>query len=135
MLPLRKLAIMCNGAGTYSQRSHTLCPLRLAVCGFTHYAWITRRLRGVNVSGPTHAIRARIDLSNAAATTRLTDEQLETLRRAFGMYAWLTTADRTCISRERCFFWGGYTARVLSACSTCHEQHSGPRSTVAVGCC
>ena len=73
----------------------------LAVCGFTHYVWIPRDLNSVDIVGPAKGISALIDISNAAATTRLTDEQLETLRCAFGMGNFWTRADRICTSLER----------------------------------
>ena len=42
-------------------------------------------LNSVDIVGPASAIATLIDLSNVAATTRLTVTQIETLRYAFGM--------------------------------------------------
>ena len=77
----------------------------LGVCGFTHYVWIPMDLQSVDIVGPAHGISTLIDLSNVAATTRLTEEQLETLRCSFGMGDSWTRADKICTLWERRFFF------------------------------
>ena len=57
----------------------------LAVCGVTHYVYIPFDLKSVEIVGPAHAIRTLVDMSNLAATTSLTPEQLAILRQEFGM--------------------------------------------------
>ena len=89
----------------------------LAVCGVTHYVYIPSDLNYVVSVGPVNAIAALIDLSNEAATTKLTEAQLDTLRDAFGMGDAWTTADKVCTWWERrfvlfmltaCSMWLGY---------------------------
>ena len=75
----------------------------LSVCGVTHYVFIPADLSSVSIVGPVDAIAELIDLSNVAATTRLTDTQLDTLRRAFGMGDAWTKADSVCRLWERRF--------------------------------
>ena len=85
----------------------------LAVCGVTHYVYIPQDLSRVKIVGPANAIATLVDLSNAAATTRLTATQLVTLRDAFGMDDTWTKADKVCKLWERraacfmgvCFMW------------------------------
>ena len=83
----------------------------LAVCGVTHYVYIPLDLGRVEIVGPAHAIATLVDLSNAAATTRLTAAQLVTLRDAFGMGDTWTKADKVCTLWERraaCFMGVSY---------------------------
>ena len=83
----------------------------LAVCGVTHYVWIPSDLKSVSIVGPADAIAILIDLSNVAATTRLEETQLHTLRHAFGMGDACTKADKVCTLWERRFLvW------ILSVC-------------------
>ena len=92
----------------------------LAVCGVTHYVYIPFDLKSVAIVGPANAITKLIDLSNVAATTRLTEPQLNTLRCAFGMDNAWTEADKVCTHWERrfvfsmlsmCFMWMGYVLK------------------------
>ena len=76
----------------------------LSVLGVTHYVYIPSDLKSVSIVGPVYAISKLIDLSNVAATTRLTEVQLSTLREAFGMGNSWTTADRLCTLWERRVF-------------------------------
>ena len=73
----------------------------LAVCGVTHYVYIPKNLKSITISGPADAIATLIDLSNEAATTRLTETQLDTLRHKFGMGDSWTEADKVCTLWER----------------------------------
>ena len=83
----------------------------LAVCGVTHYVFIPLDLKSIEIVGPADAIAKLIDLSNVAATTRLTETQLDTLRHAFGMGDAWTKADKVCTPWERRFVFC-----ILSAC-------------------
>ena len=83
----------------------------LSVCGVTHYVWIPSDLTSVTMVAPAAAIATLINLSNLAATTPLTETQLDTLRDAFGMGGACTKADEVCTLWERRFlFW------ILSVC-------------------
>ena len=73
----------------------------LSVCGVTHYVWIPFDIASITIVGPADAIAKLIDLSNEAATTRLTKEQLDTLREAFGIGDAWTTADKVATWWER----------------------------------
>ena len=75
----------------------------LAVCGVTHYVYIPCDLSRVEIVAPAEAIAKLIDLSNVAATTRLTEAQLDVLRHAFGMDSSWTKADMVCARWERRF--------------------------------
>ena len=46
--------------------------LILSLCGLTHYVFIPYDLKSVQIVGPADAVATLIDLSNVAATTRLT---------------------------------------------------------------
>ena len=82
----------------------------LAVCGVTHYVYIPFDLKSVTIVGPADAISTLIDLSNVAATTRLTELQLDALRSAFGMGLSWTKADRVCRLWERRLFFCMFAA-------------------------
>ena len=84
----------------------------LAICGVTHYVFIPYDLKSVEIVGPADAVATLIDLSNVAATTSLTETQLETLRHTFGMGDSWTKADKVCTRWERRF--------VVLAFSTCY---------------
>jgi len=73
----------------------------LAFCGVTHYVYIPWDLKSVEIVGPADAIAILVDLSNVAATTRLTETQLDSLRHAFGMGDAWTKADKVFILVER----------------------------------
>ena len=78
----------------------------LSLCGITHWVWIPKDLKSVTVVGPADAIATLVDLSNAAANTRLTGTELNTLRHAFGMDDVYTRADKVCVLWERrLLFW------------------------------
>ena len=83
----------------------------LAVCGVTHYVYIPSDLNSVSIVGPADAIATLIDLSNEAATSRLTEAQLDTLRLEFGMGDACTKADKICTLWERRLLFG-----ILSVC-------------------
>ena len=77
----------------------------LALSGVTHYVYIPCDLTTVQIVGPADAISTLIDMSNVAATTRLTESQLSTLRHAFGMGDSWTQADIVCTMWEKRFFY------------------------------
>ena len=83
----------------------------LAVCGVTHYVYIPSDLKSVEIVGPTEGIAKLIELSNVAATVRLSLAQLDSLRDSFGMEDAWTTADKICTRWERRFAFC-----MLSAC-------------------
>jgi len=83
----------------------------LAFCGVTHYVYIPRDLKSVEIVGPADAIAILVDLSKVAATTRLTETQLDSLRHAFGMGDAWTKADKVFVLVERCL-----VRCMLSAC-------------------
>ena len=102
----------------------------LSVCGVTHYVWIPSDLTSVSMVAPAAAIATLINLSNLAATTPLTETQLDTLRDAFGMGGACTKADEVCTLWERRFlFW------ILSVCYmrlVCMLKPGPARITAAV---
>ncbi len=65
----------------------------LAICGVTHYVNISYDLNTIEILGPADAINTLIDLSNVAATTRLTETELNTLRCQLDMGEEWTKAD------------------------------------------
>jgi hypothetical protein len=76
----------------------------LAIWGVTHYIFIPKDLKSVEIVGPAVAISTLIDLSNTAVTTtHLSEIQLTTLRKAFGMDGGWTEADKVCTLWERRF--------------------------------
>ena len=83
----------------------------LSLCGVTHYVWIPMDLRSFEIVAPAAAIATLVDLSNVAATTRLTVSQIDTLRTAFGMDDTCTQADKVCTLWEK-----RIALSVLSAC-------------------
>ena len=58
--------------------------------------YIPYDLKSMEIVGPADAIATLIDLSNVAATTRLTEMQLVTLQDEFGMGEVSTKADKVC---------------------------------------
>ena len=69
----------------------------LEICGVTHYVNISYDLNTIEILGPADAIDTLIDLSNVAATTRLAETELNTLRCQLGMGEEWTRADKICM--------------------------------------
>ena len=81
-------------------RSHLL--YFLALCGITHYAYIPHDLSSLHIVGPRTGISTLVQMSNLAATQRLSTIHLQELRSSFGMVEdTYTTADQICCKIER----------------------------------
>ena len=81
-------------------RSHLL--YFLALCGITHYAYIPHDLSSFHIVGPRTGISTLVQMSNLAATQRLSPIHLQELRSSFGMVEdTYTTADQICCKIER----------------------------------
>ena len=73
----------------------------LSLCGVTHYVYIPMDLKYMTIVGPVEAIILLVDLSNVAATTRLNEFQLDSLRQALGLGDAWTEADELFTRWER----------------------------------
>ena len=74
----------------------------LALCGITHYAYIPHDLSSLHIVGPRTGISTLVQMSNLAATQRLSTIHLQELRSSFGMVEdTYTTADQICCKIER----------------------------------
>ena len=101
----------------------------LSLCGISHYVYIPADLKSVEIVGPGDAIAVLINLSNKAASTRLSDMQLDFLRNAFGMGASWTKCDHVCT------YWERRTAgAILSIACILLSRWSEFRRTMAIFC-
>ena len=69
----------------------------LVICGVIHYVNISYDLNTIEILGPADAINTLIDLSTVAATTRLAETELNTLRCQLDMGEEWTRADKICM--------------------------------------
>ena len=71
----------------------------LQLCAYleiTHYIHMPYRGKHIEVVGPVEGCKLLIDLSKEGATRKLTDEQKDSLREAFGLDPFVSKADLIC---------------------------------------
>ena len=68
----------------------------LALCGITHYAYVSHNLDTITIVGPKKAIKEVTDTCNCATANPVTVGQINRLKAAFGMGTSQTKADEMC---------------------------------------
>ena len=77
----------------------------LAFCHVSHFIYIKSDLQTITIVGPTACVNAFIKMSNVAATRRMTCDEMESLKKAFGCGSWVTDVDLRFIKVERWISW------------------------------